>query len=330
MNPIRRATLRLATAALTAPFAFETLADKPYPNRTIQLVVAYPPGGGTDSLARILADGIGKIVGESIVVINRPGAAGLIGTGQVARAAPDGYTLLVDAGNVTLQPAIEPRTPFNPSDFVPVCLATETPAALVVNASLPVSNLEELIAYSRRHPEKLNYASTGQGSPQQLFAELLKVRAKVNWQEIPYQGGAAALADLVAGHTHVMFSNPVPLVPYLAAKRLKVVAVTSGRRLEALHDVPTMKEAGQPDFEFTFWNGMLAPAGTPPEAVTKLAAAMLELLAVPSVKATLGLQGLVVTPLGPSEFQEYLAKDTNRWKTLASEIKYQPSFGKKS
>jgi tripartite-type tricarboxylate transporter receptor subunit TctC len=329
-NIDRRAALRMAAAALVAPAAFGLRAQSDYPNKPIQLVVAYPAGGGTDTLARLVAEGLGKELGQSVIVVNRPGASGLIGTGQVARAAADGYTLLLDTGNSTLRPAIEPGTPFKPADFTPVCLLTESPVALAVNSGLPVNSLAELVAYSRKHPGQVNYASTGPGSPQNLVSELLKVKANLDWVEVPYQGGAPALADLVAGRVQVMFSNPVPLMPYVNTKRLKVLAVTSSARLPALEQVPTMAEAGQPDFVIGFWNGVLAPAGAPAHVVDKLAAALLKVMAQAKVREALVRQGSLLTPLGPKEFSPYMARDTDRWMAVAAAIRYQPTAGKPS
>ena len=328
MNIDRRTVLRMAAATLAVHAAFEARAQQDYPNKPIQLVVAYPPGGGTDTLARLVADDLGKELGQPVVVVNRPGASGLIGTGQVARAPADGYTLLLDTGNSTLRPAIEPSTPFKPGDFTPICLLTESPVALAVSSALPVNNLPELVAYSRKHPGQVNYASTGPGSPQNLVSELMMVKAGLDWVEVPYQGGAAALADLVAGRVQVMFSNPVPLMPYANTKRLKVLAVTSTMRLPALDNVPTMAEAGQPDFAIGFWNGVLAPATAPPQVVDKLAAVLLKVMAQSKVKEALMRQGSVLSPMGPKEFGLYMSKDTERWKAVASAIRYQPTAGK--
>lgn len=330
MNIYRRAALRMAAAVFMAPASLTTRAQSGYPNKPIQLVVAWPPGGGTDTLARLIAESLGKEMGHPVVVVNRPGASGLIGTAQVARAAADGYTLLLDTGNSTLRPAIEPSTPFKPADFTPICLLTESPVALAVSSALPVNSLAELVAYSRKHPGQVNYASTGPGSPQNLVSELLKVKAGLDWVQVPYQGGAPALADLVAGRVQVMFSNPVPLMPYATTKRLKVLAVTSSGRLPALEHVPTMAEAGQPDFVIGFWNGVLAPAGAPADVVAKLATALLKVMAQPAIREALVRQGSLLTPLGPKEFVTYMITDTDRWKGVATAIRYQPTAGKQS
>jgi len=325
MKLTKRALLRAGAAALAMPAAFAALAAGRYPQRPIQLLVAYPPGGGTDTLARIIAEALRREIGQSVVVMNRAGAAGLIGTAAAARAEPDGYTLLLDTGNATLRPAIDPATPFKPSDFAPIALLTESPVALAVSNSLPVNSVAELLAYSRAHPGQINYASTGPGSPQNLVTELLKRHARLDWLQVPYQGGAPALTDLTAGRVHVMFSNPVPLMPYAQTGHLKVLAVTSAARLPALPDVPTMAEAGQADFVIGFWNGVLAPARAPAAVIAQLGAALLKVMADPKVQEALVRQGSVLMPLGPEPFAAYMARDTARWKEVAATIEYRPT-----
>lgn len=316
--------LRLAITLFAASLSFGAIAQNEYPNRPVQVVVAYPAGGGTDTLARIITTQLAKEFGQSFLVVNRPGASGLIGTGAVARAAPDGYTLLLDTGNATLRPAIEPSTPFQPKDFAPVALLTESPVALAVNASLQVNSIAELVAYSRANPGKVNYASTGPGSPQNLVSELMMKQVGVDWVQVPYQGGGPALIDLNAGRVQVMFSNPVPLMPYVSTNRLKVLAVTSRERLPALDSVPTMGESGQRDFVIGFWNGVLAPAGTPAPIVTKLGEVLLKIMAQSHVREALIRQGSVLMPLGPEPFGKYMSEDTERWKRIAKTINYKP------
>ena len=321
-------TFRLFTLIGMFASGLPAHAQADYPNKPVQIVVAYPAGGGTDTLARIVATELSKTLGQSFVVVNKAGAAGMIGTMAVARALPDGYTLLLDTGNVTLRPAIEPDTPFKSSDFAPVALLTESPVTLAVNAAMPVATLAELIAYSKANPGKINYASTGPGSPQNLVSELLKTKAGLDWQEVPYQGGGPALNDLNAGRVQVMFSNPVPLMPFVNTGRLKVLAVTSAERLPALKNIPTMAEAGQADFQIGFWNGVLAPAGTPANVIAKLSATILDIMQRPAVRDALIRQGSVLMPLGPAPFAHYMVVDTAGWEHVAKTINYKPTLVK--
>lgn len=318
----RRRSLRWGAAAVVAPSL--VLAQDAYPTRPVQLVVAYPAGGGTDTLARLVAQEAAKELGQPVVIVNRPGASGLIGTNAVARAQPDGYTLLLDTGNATLRPAIEPGTPFKPRDFQPVALLTESPVALAVHADLPAQSVAELLAYSRAHPGQINYASTGQGSPQHLVSELLARQARLQWVQVPYQGGAPALQDLNAGRVQVMFSNPVPLMPYVATQRLRVLAVTARERLPALPAIPTMGEAGVGEFVIGFWNGVLAPAGTPPAIVRRLGDAFLKAMTLSTVRDALVKQGSVLVPLAAEPFARYMADDSTRWEKVARVIDYKP------
>jgi tripartite-type tricarboxylate transporter receptor subunit TctC len=299
-------------------------AQPAFPAKPVQLIVAYPPGGGTDTLARLIAAELSRQFGQPFLVVNRPGAAGAIGTALAARAPADGYTLLLDTGNSTLRPVVEPRTSFKPDDFAPIALLTESPIALVATRELPVRSLSELVSYSRANPGKISYASTGAGSPQNMAAELLKVRRELDWVQVSYQGGAPALIDLIAGRVQVMFSNPVPLMQYFLDGRLTALAVTAAERLPALSQVPTMAEEGVEDFQIGFWNGMLAPAGTPPDIVSRLSEALLAILETPQVVDTLVRQGSIIKPLGRAAFIPYMAADSERWKRIASEIRYQP------
>lgn len=299
-------------------------AQDTYPRKPVQVTVAYPTGGGTDTLARLISGELARHFGQPFVVVNRPGAAGAIGTAIAARAPADGYSLLLDTGNATLRPVVEPKTTFNRDDFAPIALLTESPIALVVPRDLPVASVSELIAYTRANPGRISYASTGAGSPQFMAAELLKVRSRLDWVQVSYQGGAPALIDLIAGQVQVMFSNPVPLMPYFLDGRLKALAVTAAERLPALGEVPTMAEQGVPDFEIGFWNGMLAPVGTPQDVVRRLSDALLAILELPHVIDSLIKQGSVRKPLGTDAFIPYIDADSDRWKRIAKEIRYQP------
>lgn len=282
------------------------------------MIVAYPPSGGTDILARLIAAELGKAIGQTVLVINRGGASGAIGTEVAARAAPDGYTLLMATANVTISPAVDPKTKVNPTrDFVPVTLLSESPFALVASSTLPVKSLKELVAYGHAHPGKISYASTGNGSPQQLAMELLKKNAGLDWVHVPYQGGGPALKDLMAGQVQVMFSNVLPLLPFLKSEKLYALGVTTTDPLPALPQVPTLIEQGQPNFVVSFWTGVLAPTGTPAPVVARLNEALMAIMQKPAIRERLTREGSIVKPLPLAEFGAYIAEDAIRWKRIA-------------
>lgn len=305
------------SALVAASTGMPAVAANDYPNKPIRMIVPYPPGGGTDVLARLIGVELAKTLGQSVVVINRGGASGAIGTQAAARADPDGYTVLMGTSNVTITPAIDSNAPFAASDFEPVTLLTESPFALVTSPSLPVNSVAELIDYSKKHPRTLNYASTGVGSPQHLTTESFKQRHDLDWLHVPYQGGGPALSALVEGQVQVMFSNALPVVPFLESGRLKALAQTTKERLPVLPNVPTMEEAGVEDFVVAFWSGVLAPKGTPDDVIQKLNTALLKVVSAPDLRNKLISQGTIVNPQSGAEFAEYLSKDAQYWKRIA-------------
>jgi tripartite-type tricarboxylate transporter receptor subunit TctC len=283
------------------------------------MIVAYPPAGGTDILARVVASELGREIGQPVVVVNRSGASGAIGTEAAARAAPDGYTLLMATANVTVNPAVDPKIRVKPTrDFVPVTLLSESPFALVVSAGLPVKSLGELAAYSRAHPGLINFASTGIGSPQQLAAELLKKSIGLDWVHVPYQGGGPALNDMMSGNVQVMFSNVLPVLPHLKADKLRAIGVTTTQRLPALPDIPTLAEQGHGDMVFSFWSGVLAPTGTPSAIVARLNDALMKIMQKPAIIERLTREGSIVNPLPSAGFGAYIAEDAIRWQRIAA------------
>lgn len=303
----------LAMVAAIAP----AHATTEYPNKPIRMIVAYPPGGGTDALARLVGAELSKELGQSVVVINRGGASGAIGTQAAARADPDGYTVLMATSNVTITPAIDAKPLFAVSDFEPVTLLTESPFALVVSPSLKVKTVAELIEHSKKNKKTVNYASTGVGSPQHLTTESFKQRHNMDWLHVPYQGGGPALSALVEGQVQVMFSNALPVVPFIESGRLVALAQTTKERLPVLPNVPTMEEAGVKDFVVSFWSGVLAPKGTPDAVVQKLNTALLKVMATPAVRDKLVSQGTIVNPQGGPDFANYLTQDAAYWKGIA-------------
>lgn len=312
-------SLALASASALAQ------TESEYPDKPIRMIVAYPPGGGTDSLARLVGAELSKELGQSVVIVNRGGASGAIGTQAAARSEPDGYTVLMATSNVTITPAIDSKSLFAVSDFEPVALLTESPFALVASPSLDIKTVSELIEHTKNNEKSVNYASTGVGSPQHLTTESFINRFDLDWLHVPYQGGGPALSALVEGQVQVMFSNALPVVPFLESGRLVALAQTTKERLPVLPDVPTMEEAGVKDFVVSFWSGVLAPKGTPEPVVQKLENALLKVMGMPAMRDKLVSQGTIVNPQGAAMFAEYLKKDSAYWKGVADASNIQVS-----
>jgi tripartite-type tricarboxylate transporter receptor subunit TctC len=255
-------------------------AQGAYPNRVIRLVVPFAPGGTADIVARLLADPLREELGQTVVVENKPGAGGNIGGEIVARAAPDGYTLLLaSAGPTVINPSLYPKMTFDPArDLAPVTMISRDFNLMVVNAGLPVTTVSEFIAYARTHNGQVTFGSPGNGTPAQLAGELLNQMAGLRMQHVPYKGTGPAVADLVAGHITVLIDNMPPLWPHVQSGKLRALAVATKTRASMLPDVPTMEEAGLPDFTIETWYGVLAPTGTPRDVITKLNTEMLKVI----------------------------------------------------
>ncbi len=265
-----------------------------YPNKPVMLIVPFPAGSTTDLVGRILADELGKVLGQNVVVDNRGGAGGGIGTELVARAAPDGYTILMGTiGTHSINPAVYPKISYDPiADFAPIIQFGTAPNVLVVNPSLPVHSVRELIEYIRARPGKVNYASSGNGTSNHLSGAMFAARNGLTATHIPYRGGAQAIIDLLRGEVQFMFYHYLPLLPYIQEGKLRALAITSAARISALPDVPTMAEAGIPDFEVSAWFGVYAPAKTPPEIVRQLHDAIARVIHSPPVRQSLIAQGI--------------------------------------
>jgi tripartite-type tricarboxylate transporter receptor subunit TctC len=297
--------------ALTAALA----SAQSYPTKPIRIVVPFPPGGATDILARDVAQKLTEAWGQQVIVDNRPGAGGNIGSELVARSAPDGYTLeMGTVGTHAINASLYAKMPYDHlKDFVPVILVAGVPNVLVVNPALPVNSVAELIAYAKANPGKLNFASSGSGTSIHLSAELFKVMAGVQMTHIPYKGSAPALQDLLGGQVQLMFDNLPPSLPQIKAGKLRALAVTTATRAPALPDVPTVAEAGLPGFESSSWFGLLAPAGTPPAIVVKLNAEVAKWLATPDAKERLAKQGANAVGGSPEDFEKHIAAETVKW-----------------
>jgi len=308
------ALLAIVAAAVAAPFTFAQGAAT-YPAKPVRLVVPFPAGGTTDILARAVAQRLSEAWGRQVIVDNRPGAGGNIGSDLVAKAAPDGYTLLMGTvGTHAINPSLYKNMPYDHvKDFAPVILVAGVPNVLVVNPSLPVHSVTELIAYAKANPGKLNFASSGNGTSIHLSGELFKAMTGVEMTHVPYKGSAPALTDLIGGQVQLMFDNLPSSLPFIKAGKLRALAVTSGARAAALPDLPTLAESGLPGFEASSWFGVLAPAGTSRDIVAKLNGAIAGWLASPEAKEKLLAQGAIAAGGTPEDFARHIGAETAKW-----------------
>jgi len=323
------------TAALTAPCRFTLLgaaliatftpptsaAEGKYPDRPIRYVVPFAPGGPTDILSRAFAEPLSNALGTPVVVDNRGGAGGVVGTEIVARAAPDGYTLMIGhVGTHAINPALYGKVNYDPvRDFQPITQVATWPLALSVHPSVPAKNLKELIALARAKPGTLNFASAGTGGPTHLAAELFKSGAKIDIVHVPYKGNAAALTDLVSGQVQMMFSNLLTSGPFIKAGKLRALAVSTGKRSASAPDIPTVAEAGVPGYDMTPWYGVLAPAGLPRPLLTRLNGELVRIVASPELRDRFGSQGIDLVSSTPEAFAALIRAEIPRWKAIVKE-----------
>jgi tripartite-type tricarboxylate transporter receptor subunit TctC len=311
----RRLALALALQCLaTAAFA----AD--YPSKPIRLVVPYAPGGGADSVARIVARKVSENIGQPIVIDNKGGAGSILGTDIVAKAEPDGYTLLLgQSGPISINPAIYKSLPYDPvKDLAPVAMTTAYPYILVVNADLPVKTLQQFVALAKSKPGAMNYGSTGVGAANHLVSELFDSKAGLKMTHVPYRGTALAVGDLLSGQLTMVFGDPISVLSQMKAGKLRALAVTSLQRSPVAPEVPTAAESGYPGFEALAWHGILAPAGTPPEIVKKLNEEIVKALADPATRKLLEDQAMQTVGSTPSDFASFIQKDIVLWKGVAT------------
>lgn len=286
-----------------------------FPQKPVRIVVPYTTGGSNDVIARLLAQQLQDIWGQSVVVENKPGAAGNIGAADIAKATPDGHSLLLTNINiVSMNPALIANMPFDPQrDFAPVSLLGTTALALVVHPSVPAGSVRELIELARREPNRLNYASSGNGSPQHMSAEMFKAMTKTNLTHVPYRGAAPAVTDLLAGQVQVTIGVVNQLIPHVRAGKLRALGVTTRKRLPQLPDVPTLDEAGVPGYESEIWLGLAAPAATPPAVVEQINQAVRRAMAVPDIVSRLQAQGIDVLVSTPDQMRQRGVADLKRW-----------------
>ncbi|WP_296557018.1 tripartite tricarboxylate transporter substrate binding protein [Pigmentiphaga sp.] len=306
----RQALQTMAGAAGSALLPAMPAHAQPYPARPVRWLVPFPPGGTMDQVVRAVAQGMQGRFGQPLIIENKPGAGTVIAVDQAAKSAPDGYTLVTVANSFTINPSLYARLPYDTEHgFAPVALLGATANILVGRPGLEPKTLPQLIAYARRHPGKLSYASFGTGTSAHLAGEMLKQMAGVDILHVPYKGGAPALTDILGGQVDLMFNNLPDMLPYLANDKLRGYGVTSKARSALARDLPTIAEQGYPDFETNSWYGVLAPAGTPAAVVAYLNQAINASLDAPATRTTLGGIGFDVSPGAPQQLGALIAKD---------------------
>ncbi|MEI6720225.1 MAG: tripartite tricarboxylate transporter substrate binding protein [Betaproteobacteria bacterium] len=299
---------------------------QPYPNRPLRIVVPFPPGGGTDIGTRIVAQKLQEAWGQAVIVENKPGAAGIVGTELTAKSAPDGYTFMMgNIGTHAINVSLYKKLAYDPvRDFAPVSMVADLPLLLLVHPSVPANSVKELIALAKSQPGKLNFSSSGAGGSMHVAAELFKSMTGVDMVHIPYKGGAPAVADLLSGQVALSFSTVLETIQHVKAGKVRALAVTNDHRSIALPDLPTIAEAGLPGYQSISWLALFAPAGTPKDIVNKLSAESVRILKLPDVKERLLAQG--AEPIGstPEQLAAILATDIAKYAKVIRESGYKP------
>lgn len=291
-----------------------------YPSKPIRMIVPYSPGGTGDNIARAVGGELAKLLGQQIINDNRPGAGGNIGADIVAKAEPDGYTLVMAATSLASNPSLQKKMPFDPlKDLAPVGQCCQIPMIVVVHPSLPIKSIKDLISYAKANPGKLSFSSSGIGTSSHLAPELFKVLAKVDMVHVPYKADAQALPDLLAGQVNLMFMFQTSALPQIKANKLRPLAVSTAKRSPLLPDLPTVAEAGVPGYEFTAWFGIFTRAGTPKERIDKLSAANTKALQMPELKERLLQQGAIPITSTPEQFTAFFKGEVDKWAKVVKE-----------
>jgi tripartite-type tricarboxylate transporter receptor subunit TctC len=313
-----------AGAALGMVLAHGAFAQA-YPTRTITMVVGFAPGGGTDTVARIVAQKVGTSVGQSVIVENKPGAGGNVATGEVARAAPDGYTILLGSvGSLAVAPHLVAKLPYDPlKDLAPITMAVEFANVLVVQPSLPVNTLADFVKLAKEKPGTITYGSSGIGGAGHLAGELLRIMAGIDIVHVPYKGGGPAMQGMLGGQVGAIFATPVTAGPHVRAGKIRAVATTGAARSAYLPDVPTIAESGYPGYEATNWYAFLAPAGTPKPVLDRLHRELVQALQAPDVRASLDKQGMEAKPGTAEDLRKYMERELATWGRVVREAKIQ-------
>jgi tripartite-type tricarboxylate transporter receptor subunit TctC len=299
---------------LAGLFSGTTLAQSTYPAKTIRWIVPWPPGGGADVLSRMLSPKLSEAVGQQIVIDNRGGAAGNIGAELAAKSPPDGYTIVFAySGTHAINPSIYSRLPFKESDFAPIIWLASVPQVLAVHPSLPVKTVKDLIALDKVKPGQLSFGSSGSGAINHLAGELFNMMTKTQLVHVPYKGGGPAAIALLGGEISLIFGEPASLVQHIKAGKLRAVAVTSAKRSLGLPDLPTIAETGVPGYEVTSWNGMLAPAGTPPDIIKRLNSEFNRAISAPDMKQRMIDNGYEPVGGPPEKFGQHIHAEIVKW-----------------
>ena len=310
--------MRHVIAVFLLSFAALAPAQAPWPAQPVKLVVAFPPGGSTDTTARLLAAKLAEQWGQPVVVENRPGASANIGTAFVARSAPDGYTMLLATTAIAISPSVFTSTGYDAQkDFAPVARVSTIPNVLVVNPQVPATTIGEFIAYAKAHPGELNFAAPGAASGQRMTFEMIKQRTGTDIVMVPYGGGAPALQAVLAGQVQAMIVNVVEAATYVRAGKLRALATTTARRAAQLPDVPSLAETVAPQLDTSVWQGILVPAGTPPAVIEKINRAVAAALALPDVAERLGGLGMKLETTSAEAFAQFLRDELETWHRVA-------------
>ncbi len=317
----RRAVVRLATFAFLLWVACASALAQSYPSRPVRIVSPFPPGGGNDALCRIVAPRLGENLKQQVIVENRAGANGIVGTEVAARSAPDGYTIVLIPSGHAVNASLYKKLPFDSiRDFTPITLVGSSPLVLAVHPSLPARNVRELIGLARSRPGQLTYASAGVGASGHLGGALFESLTNTKMMHIPYKGMAIAIVDVMSGEVTMTFGTSLSVVPHARAGRLRALATTGAQRSPALPDLPTIAEAGVPGYEASLWYGFAGPARLPPEILNRLHSALAATLQLPDVRERLATQGLDVQHNTPEEFSKLLAADVVRWAKVVERL----------
>jgi tripartite-type tricarboxylate transporter receptor subunit TctC len=316
--------MKKAIVFVLALLAAAAAGAQDWPSKPVRFIVPYPPGGGTDVVARIVNEKLSQELGQAIVIDNKGGAGGSVGTEIASKAAPDGYTILLTLSSHTINPKLFPKLGYDVErDFIPISLAASIPQILVANPAVPASNMQELLAWMKANPGKVNYASVGVGSPAHIAGELLKLKSGVQMTHVPYKGGGPVMTDVIGGQVQLAIVSMPAALQFVKAGRVKALAVASAKRSASAPDVPTIAEGGL-DVVVESWYGVLVPAKTPAPIVARLNAAMVKVLAMPDVKEKLFAQGAEAVSNTPAEFEAIIKDELGKWEYVIREAKITP------